>query len=257
LLAVEQALTRLPVPDGGDLARVAVLEKIKAGQPEPRPVELPPTKVAPAAPRVEPRSEPAELPLLPLPTPAPMLEEKRRRRWDIGRHASRLWPVGLVAATLLIATVAYFSLRGSKPQDRPSLPADPLLDNLVRLNVELARAQTPADSVKVIVRMADELNLEMREIARADATGDNMQALEGMYRRVVLKALVEQAGKVERSQREAVLGSVAKSLARAGDQAEQTAKEAPEHSAAALREAADTARQGTREMHRLIRGALS
>jgi len=180
----------------------------------------------------------------------------KRPGQSLGRWALQLWPAGLVAATLLIGAIAWFSVRGNRPAPSPSSPADPLLDHLVQLNVEMAKTQTPAQRVVVLARVADELNLEMREIARADASGDNMQALRQLYQNVVI-GLLDQAPLIDRAQKEAVLGKVAAGLVQAGQRAEQTASESPEHSAAALREAAGTAREGNKKLQRLIREALS
>jgi hypothetical protein len=246
LLAMERALTRLPVPDGGDLARVALLEKLL----EPAEVEPKPEVIAPPMPK-----RPAAV--VPAAAPIAVVESVEPVRKEPSRWASRLWPAGLVAATLLIATIAWLSLRGGKPPVKPTLPADPMLDNMVRLNVELARAQTAADSVRVLAKIADELNGEMREIARADATGENMRALEEMYRKIVLRAIVEQAARVERSQREEVLTAVVKGLTISQERTRQMAQESPEHSAEALNRAAETAEEGKTRLRRLIREALA
>ena len=132
-----------------------------------------------------------------------------------------------------------------------------MLDSLVKLNVELAKTQTPVERVQILARVADELNGEMREIARADATGENMQALEEMYRKVVLSGLIDQAKLVERSQREVVLGKIADGLTRSARDADEMAGQSPQHSARSLSEAADTARRGTKQIRSLIREALS
>jgi len=248
--ALEGALTRLPVPAGNEMARFGIIEQIK---------------MLPAViPQVPIPARVADVPVLELPaidivvpppreTPAPVQRRQRRR---LTFSASKMWPAGLVAATLLIGVVAWYSLRSGPASVKPSSPADPLLDHLVQLNVELAGSRTPAERVQVLARVADELNVEMRGIARADASGDNMNALREMYQRVV-RGLAEQAPLVERTQKEMVLSKVAASLTTASQKAEQMATESPEHSAAALREAAGTARDVNRTLQRLIREALS
>jgi hypothetical protein len=224
--------------------------------PEPLPAPTPPARVSPA------RETVSKLDLTPIvdlarkPSALNLEDDLPKRKWAFGKHAAKFWPAGLVAATLLVGTIAWYGLRGDRtPAPIPS-PADPFLDNLVKLNVELATSKTAVDRVKILARVADELNQEMRDIARADATGENMQALEQMYRKVVLKGLVDQAKQVELAQREVVLGKIADRLTQAGQKAEHSATESPEHSASALREAATTAKDGTKQIRSLIREAF-
>jgi hypothetical protein len=254
--AVEQLLTRLPVPESDGLAKAALLEKIRSAPVQKRPA------AKPAAPRLPSAAPP--LPEAPLKPVAPVLparlnleDDLPKKKWSIGKTAAKLWPAGLVAATLLVFAVLYLSVRNNQPPPRVPSPPDPLLDSLVKLNVELATTKTPVERVNVLARVADELNHEMREIARADATGENMQALEGMYRDVVLKGLLDQAKLVDNSQREVVLGKVEKSLALSARQADEMAEKSPQHSAVALKDAAETAREGTKRIRRLIQEALS
>jgi hypothetical protein len=289
-IAVLEAIRETPAPKRNKLANGPPMPR---RQPKPLPLDREPQPLPPdrtveplplperspkrhSAPAVgrdsEPAPRPAEPPL-PLPEmvlnhiPAPAVEpdtkplrfnledDLPKRKWSFGHYAARFWPAGLVAATLLFATIAWFSLRGDRPRPVIPTPADPLLDNLVQLNVELAETKTPAERVKVLARLADELNHEMREIARADATGENMQALEEMYRNVILNGLVDQAKLVERSQREVVLVKIVDGLVQSAKKAEDAAKQAPEHSASALNAAADTARDGTKRIRRLIQEA--
>lgn len=270
-LLVERALPALPVPVADGLGKIAVLEMIRA---MPAPAKAPEST---SPPKRKPESSPhasREAKARPAPAPSPTstanhkpsappkpmpltLEEDlpKKRGRSFGQLAAQFWPAGLVAATLLVGVVAWLTIRGNKEQPRNDLPADPFLDNLVKHNVDLAKTQTPAERVAILAKVADDLNQEMRDIARADATGENMQALEEMYRRVVLNGLVAQAKLVERTQREAVLAKIADGLAQAGQRAEQTAAEAPQHSADRLREAAMTAREGTKKIRAFIKEA--
>jgi len=267
VVAVEQALVQLPVPESDGLAKKAVLARIReqsgaaAGDFDFTPVAAAPApfEFAPALPepRANHRSEtPAAFAIEPLAKPLNLAEDLPPKKYSIGRITAKFWPAGLVAATLLLGTIAYLSLRNHQVPAPLATPRDPLLDSLVKLNVDLAdpKKQTAAGRVQILASVADELNKEMRDIARADASGENMRDLEKMYRKVVLDGLVAQARLVDRSQREAVLGEIADNLAKAGQNAENTAKDAPQHSAEPLRDAASAAREGAKKI-RLIQEA--
>jgi hypothetical protein len=246
-VGVDEALTRLPVPAADGLGKIAVLEKIRA---TPTPAKPAPAKKSRPAAETNHKPTPTAKPM-----PLNLEDDLPKKRRSLGRLTAKFWPAGLVAATLLVGVVAWLSLRGGKPKPTDALPADPFLDGLVRHNVELARTQTPEQRVAVLAKVADDINREMRDIARADATGEDMQALAEMYRKVVQNGLVAQAKQIKSPQRDAVLAKVADGLAQAGQKAEQTAAEAPQHSAERLREAAEAAREGTKVIRNLLKEA--
>ena len=228
-VSVECALLELPVPESDGLAKIAVLERIRATSNAVNPTRET-TTVNPTRKRGSTKETPESVPVLPEPTvnhkptsivapvlamPLNLADDLPKRKFSFGHAAAKLWPAGLVAATLLIGTIAWLSLRGERTLAVTPMPADPLLDKLVKLNVELAisKNQAPAERIKVLASIAEDLNQEMREIARADASGENMRALKEMYRKVVLNGLVSQAKLVDRRQREEVLGKIAGDLA--------------------------------------------
>jgi hypothetical protein len=240
---MDRALVQLPVPASEGIGKTAVLQRICSAQPT-RPISASTKSSANHKPIAAAK-----------PMPVDLERDLPPKKYKPGAFAAKYWPAGLIAATLLIGVVAWLSLRGQKPQLPGAPPADSLLDSVVRLNVELAKTQSAAERVDVLTKLADELNQEMREIARADGTGENMQALEQMYRRVILQGLIAQAKMIERSKREAVLRPIADRLAQAVTMANQTAAEAPEHSALRLRNAAAIASDGATEIHKLIKEA--
>lgn len=261
---VDRILGSLPVPPADGLTKIAVLERIRAvptsnAEPSSRQKSKPRTKGERAEPLAN-SNHKQQTPASTSPRPMPLNlrdEFPSKRRRSLGQRAAQFWPAGLIAASLLIGAVAWLSLRGNRTPTADAMPADPLLDAVVKLNVDLAKTQTPAERVVLLSKMAEELNQEMRDIARADSTGENMQALEDMYRKVVLNGLVAQAKLMDRRQREALLNKVAENLAQGGQKAEQKAAEAPQHSADSLRAAANTAREGTKRIRNLIKEAYS
>jgi hypothetical protein len=271
-VSVDRALASLPVAPSDGLAKIAVLEQVRATPAPVSPKSVPATAPAAEKPARRPvgssanhkpiASTPKPLVLVEPPKPLNLDEDlPKMKRPSFGHLAAKFWPAGLVAATLLVGTIAWLSLRGDKQPPTKNLPPDPMLDSLVKLNVELAKTQTPAERVKVLARVADELSQEMRDIARADPKGDEMQALLDMYRKVVVNGLVAQAEQLkgyEQRDREEALKVVAENLAKAGQKAEQMAAESPEHSADRLRQAAALAREGTKSISRVIlKGASS
>lgn len=238
---MDKGLAQLPVPASEGVGKAVVLERIRAAKPT---VSISTKSSANHKPIAAAK-----------PMPVDLEQDLPPKKYRPGAFAAKYWPAGLVAATLLIGVIAWLSLRGQKPYQPGPPSADPLLESVVRLNVELAKTKDATERVDVLTRLADELNQEMRDIARADATGENMQILEQMYRRVILQGLIAQAKMIERTKREQVLGRVADSLAVAGKNADQSAAEAPEHSAVRLRNAADIAREGAKEIRLLIKEA--
>jgi hypothetical protein len=272
-VSIDRALASLPVASSDGLAKIAVLEQVRATPAPVSPKSSPPS-LAPVAEKPARRpagssanhkpiaSTPKPLVLVEPPKPLNLDEDlPKKKRPSFGHLAAKFWPAGLVAATLLIGTIAWLSLRGDKQPVTNNLPPDPMLDNLVKLNVELAKTQTPAERVEVLAKVADELSQEMRDIARADPKGDEMQALLDMYRKVIVNGLVAQAEQMkslEPDVREKALKGVVDRLAKAGQKAEQMAAESPEHSADRLRQAAALAREGTKSISRVIlKGASS
>lgn len=235
---MNEALNRLAVPASGGYGKIAVLERVRG---------VPTINVSQST-----NHKPIDSVK---PMPIDLEDDLPKKKRQLAPFAAKYWPVGVIAATLLVGVIAWLNLRGQKPQQQTPQPSDPMLDNVVRLNVEFAKAQAPADRVEVLTKLADELNQEMREIARADGTGENMQALEQMYRKVVLQGLVAQAKQVAPAQRAAVLGPIANRLAAAKKIASETAAASPEHSAVRLRNVADIAGDGAVEIHKLIKEA--
>ena len=256
-LLVDRALLAIPVPETDGTVKMAAMERIRS-MPVVKKVAAVEKKVRdkPIATNGQPVKSTSAKPQAAKPMPLNLANDlPARKRLSFGQYAAKFWPAGLVAATLLVGTVAWISLRGNRTPPAVPTPSDPMLDNLVKLNVEMAKTNTAAERVALLSKMAEELNQEMRDIARADATGENMQALEEMYKKVVLNGLVNQAKLVERTQRDNVLIKVAESLAQAGQKAEQMAAESPQLSAERLRDAAGTAREGTKRIRNLIKEA--
>jgi hypothetical protein len=180
-----------------------------------------------------------------------------KKKVVFGHLAAKFWPAGLVAATLLVGAIAWLSLHDSGAKTANAVTTDPMLDNMVALNVELAKTKNLEERANILAKMADEVNREMREIARADGTGENMQALQVMYQKVVLTGLVSQAklaDKTDKTQR-AFFRKIADGLAESGQKATQMAAESPQHSAECLRDAANTAREGTKLILTFIKEA--
>jgi len=259
---MDKALCSMPAPESDGRAKATLLKKIRATASEKKPTALEkPAPLEKVPSRDEERAKKIDLLLSPMvnhkPTPLSLDDElPKKKRPSLGHIAARFWPAGVVAATLLVGTVAWLSLRtGNTPVVVQAAP-DQMLDDLVKLNVDLAKTEKAKERVPILAQIADNVNQEMRDIALADGTGENMQALQEMYRKVV-DSLVGQAKAIDKFDKNqiAMLNSVADKLTQAGQKAEQKAADSPLQSAEPLRSAADVAREGTKRIRTIIKEA--
>lgn len=221
LVRIEAALPNMPVVPSDGLAKAELLRRIE-GAPDPLPAARPMPAVPDAAPG-----------------------------WSF---ASWL-PAGAIAATLLIGTVAFLSIGGGRNDVVAQAPPDPLLERVVKHNVELANAATPADRVETLAQLAGELHQEMLDLAyvvKPDELKD-LTELHTLFANVI-DGVTEQAKDVNGPQRKEVLNRVAAQLALAGQEAENRARNVPPHTMRPLRELATAARKGSDSIQKLVNG---
>jgi hypothetical protein len=207
LILVDKAIQHLPVPAYDAKAKEILLKKFRT-----------PNEVS--KPSDSRKSQPVVTPST-IKTPS----------WPLPEFVSRYWHAGLIAATLLIGTIAFLSLGGPSPVVA-ALPPDPLLNDLVDTSVALSKADSHEKRMTQLVAMADKLHTQIREIAHVDAEGENLTKLADLYYRVVWKGIVSNARNMPEPQQKALLPDIVKHLAEAGEQAaalkenvQQSAKE--------------------------------
>jgi hypothetical protein len=227
LVQLEAALAALPVPPSDGQAKAALLRKFLS-PPETAPVALP-FRAATARPQA------ASTPASPL-----------------RAFAERYWPAAAIAATLLIATIAFFSV-GHKPQEvAQKLPPDPLLARLVQYNLTLANADSAEKRVDTLSREAADLHREMVDLAMIDS-GDGLTKLNQLYVKVVNDIAAEHATELHGPQGDKILERIAAQLAQEGQTANELAveRQVPPHAVGPLQEAAKIARQRSRDIQQI------
>jgi hypothetical protein len=225
VVQVEAAVAALPVPPSDGQAKAALLRKLQS-TPEPEPVTLP---FRPAAAK-------------PAPKPASPFKA----------FAERYWPAAAIAATLLIAAIAFFSL-GHKPQEVvEKLPADPLLAKLVKYNLTLNSADSAEKRINILSQEAADLHHEMVDLAMIDR-GDGLKKLNQLYVKVVNNIANEQAAEVHGPQGDKILERIAAQLAQEGERANELAveRQVPPHAVGPLQDVAKIARQRSREIQQI------
>ncbi|MSR52722.1 MAG: hypothetical protein EXS09_05465 [Gemmataceae bacterium] len=210
----------------------------------------------------KPKSKPAVSPQI---TSTPVIAEKAVKkskspvspaipRTPLGERLARMWPMGLVAAALLVGALAW-SIKKSPETAMAKAPSDPMLKEVVAAKIDLDRAHTGADRIKVLAKLADTIHEEARTLSKV--TPDEMNSLAAMYRKVVEEALIPQARSLNADERKATLPAYVQRLAEAQQLANRLAGESPAASGRALSEIAEVAEAGRIELAKLIQGRAS
>ncbi len=161
---------------------------------------------------------------------------------------------GLAAAVLVVVGIAWYA---SKPtQVTPPLAEihkHPLLEKMVKRDIALARAETPAKRLEELGGMAEELAGETRGMARV-ASPAELNDLARWYEKVVTKGMVPQAKNLPvhltQAEKRKVLEPLAAKLETDAVEADKLSREAPQDAQPTLKRIADTARDGARELSR-------
>lgn len=176
-------------------------------------------------------------------------------RMPLGERLARMWPVGLVAAALLVGALVWTLGKKTPETAMAKVPADPMLKEVVSAKVDLDRAHTGADRIKVLAKLADTIHEEARTLSKV--TPDEMNSLAAMYRKVVEEALIPQARSLNADERKATLPAYVQRLAEAQQLANRLVTESPVASGRALSEIAEVAEAGRIELAKLIQGRAS
>lgn len=172
-------------------------------------------------------------------------EIDRRPGW-LTRAAPSAKYVAALAAAVLVAVGGWWAVRpgpGGVVQ-RPT-QKHPLLDQLVRRNLELTQARTPADRLAASGGMADDLAAEVKELARV-ASPDELRDLSAMYR-TAADGVVRQA-EAAPPDRADQIGRLAAGLDRVGREVAALSAESPPQAQPALRAVAEAADDGGKRL---------
>jgi hypothetical protein len=163
-------------------------------------------------------------------------------------HENRTVMGGLAAAVLVVLG-GWWLLTHSGPAPAPTIveaQKDPFLEKMVRWDVDLAKAKTPADRLQILVSMADGLSTQARSLARV-ANADDFAEFNRWIDKVK-DGIVKQAEKVpmdtlpQRNERREQFDALATKLAEAASQAEKL-ESVPDHAKPTLQKIARSARE--------------
>jgi hypothetical protein len=123
---------------------------------------------------------------------------------------------------------------------------------VVKRDVALANARTPAERLTVLGGLADDLSAEARELARVAGPKD-LEQIAGWFDKVVRDGVVRQAGRVPEhamtpDEKRKLLGGLAARLGDTAAEAEKLIGEVPPEAQPHLRRIAETAREGQKKL---------
>ena len=172
----------------------------------------------------------------------------------IGDRLARLWPVGLVAAALLVGTLSWVIFGGgSNEQQMIAAERDPMLEKVVKAKVDLDTAETTPQRLKVLDQLAADIHDQATTLSKV-TPGKEMESLASMYEQVVLVSLVATARSLSEDERKKLLSDYTERLSKAEQAATRAAGEAPPDSVASLRNMAKVASEGKGQLARMLQG---
>jgi hypothetical protein len=171
------------------------------------------------------------------------------------RHAAY---VGGLAAAVLVAVGIYWIGRPSPVQPEVVRPERyPLTEKLVARDVALARAKTPAERLQIFNSMAEDISTETRGMALL-ASDAELRQMAGWYEKAVKSGMVAQASNLpdtmDPAEKTKLLDSYAAKLNADAAAAESLSPKAPPAAQPALKQMADSAREGEKKLRETARG---
>jgi len=241
LVQVEYAVASVAVPRSDGKKKRELLAQFRSAKPnKPKSKQaVTPVSATPIA-----AEKPAKKTTAPVSPAAP--------RVPVGERLARMWPLGLVAAALLVGALVWTLVKKTPETAMVKAPSDPMLKEVVAAKVDLDRAHTGAERIKVLARLADSIHEEARTLSKI--TPDEMNSLAAMYKKVVEEGLIPRARSLSEDERKTTLPKYAQRLGEAEQEANRLAAESPVGSDRALREIAEAARAGRIELAKLIQG---
>jgi hypothetical protein len=174
-------------------------------------------------------------------------------------------PVGGLAAAVAVGVGIWAANRPATTIVAPDVAAGPrheLLEKVVALDTQLAKARTPEERIPLLAKMAEALKTETAGVYKAaKPRDDEVRSLAGKFEKVVTEGIVKQAAKLREdkfapvAERHKILAAAADALAHSGDEADRMATTAPPQVKGSLEQMAKAAKAGWAELERLRRDA--
>jgi hypothetical protein len=164
-------------------------------------------------------------------------------RNSFGAKAAKLWPAGLIAAAILVGTVAYLTFdRRPGTTQVAALPPDTLLAKVTKHKIDLdAAAHDPNRKVRILTEELEDIHESAQALARV-SPGAEMDSHARMFKDVG-EAMVAEGKKVDLRKDPTVLNDCIQALVKIEQAADKKATEAPVESIRPLREIAKAARE--------------
>jgi anti-sigma factor RsiW len=234
LIQVDAVLTATPFPESNGQVKSQLLAQFK---PSPRSVK-PERAAAKSTPKIE----------------TPVVVPAKPSRSVVGERMARLWPAGLVAAAVLVGALSW-AIFGGKSNNEVMVAEvrDPMLEKVVKAKVDLDKAETNPDRLKVLDQLAREIHAQAGELSKL-TPGKEMDTLAAMYDKVVIESLVPIARSLSEDEKKLLLDRYQESLNSAEQTAYRLASEAPVGSDVPLRSIAKTAGAGKNQLARMKQG---
>jgi hypothetical protein len=173
-------------------------------------------------------------------------------------------PVGGLAAAVAVGVGIWAANRPSTTTVAPDVAAGPrheLLEKVVAIDSQLAKARTPQERIPLLAKMAEALKAETAGVYKAAKTTDEVRSLTGKFEKVVTEGIVRQATKLREdkfapvAERHQVLAAAADALGHYQAEADLMATTAPPQVKGSLEQMAKAAKAGREELERLRRDA--
>lgn len=179
-----------------------------------------------------------------------------RTRWTAILTTSTAKYVAALAAAILVAIGAWQLI---KPTSTNAVvaesPRHPLLDKVVKRDLALAKANTPAQRLEVLGGLADDLSSETRSLARV-GTPDDLDQLARWFDKVVKEGIEKQARSLppgmNQTEKTALLNKLTVKLADAKQEADRVSRESPPQSQPALKKIVDAAQEGQNKLQAIL-----
>src|SRR5262245_44587548 len=175
----------------------------------------------------------------------------------IGDHFARLWPVGAVAAAVLVGALAW-AILGNKGTDGSTVMAaqkDPFLEKVVQAKVDLDTADGGQNRLKILDRLAGNIHDQAKDLSKV-TPGAEMDSLAAMYEQVVTQLVDVAARELSSDERKEHLQQFVESLSKAEQEANRLASIAPVKSDRPLRDIARVAGMAKEQLARMQQGRV-
>jgi hypothetical protein len=186
-------------------------------------------------------------------TPAPRREPRESPVLTFLRRNAAV--VGGLAAAVLVAVGVWWLFPKNGPKPETVMPEDPFLKRIVQRDLQLAKAATPAERLRALGGLADDLSAQARGLARV-AGANELNDLARWYDKAVKDGVVNQVEKLPvhampPEEEQKLRQELAAKLGETAAEVDKLLGEVPPEAKPALQRIADSARDGQKQLQRV------